>query len=1430
MRIARFWRVWRALCYWIRPGVAGGQGARAALLGLWLCGALTARAADPITFDPIDNFSIWEDSTNTLAVTNVLGGGTITVEATSSDTAILPDPTATYDDLFAQALLDLTPVAQATGTVTITLTLANEVSTNTVTFDVTVDWLNRAPSFSLSTNWVDAAEDAGETTIPNFTADHFAGATNESGQALAFTVLDAPVGFFATPPGIDASGTLTFTTATNKYGTNVLRIVLQDDGGTANGGVDAVTNTFTLAVANVYDVPFVTPLTNWVFNENTGKTNIALTVHAIENNTVTVAAASSATDVFNVAVTGTATSTTRTLSITTVTNQYGTGNVTLVVGDATVSTTNTFQVAVQQINHPPTASKISNVAVREDFATTNFAFTVAKFRGNVSNVTVTAWSYNTNVIANENLALSGEGTNRVLTVSPTTNAYGQSTIFLMLTDTNLDRTTNTFVMTLLSVNDPPSFSLSTNLFVVDENSGTQSFSGVLTGYSTGPTNESSQTCKMVVSPSNPGLFSMAPTLDTNGVLTFKTATNAHGLAVCRVYAQDSGGTANGGSNSSPTNTIYIVAKSVVTPPTITMATNVVIPRTKSTNLTVTVSDPDGRNIQAAATSADTNVATVTLRGTGKSRTLTIQPTTLTNGATTITVTAYNGLLTATSTVPVEVQAVNYAPVMSTLTALTINENAAVTNRSFTVSDFDTAVSSVLVTARVYNTNLATAAVSTSDYTNRVLAITPVADVYGSTTVDLIADDQTGSKTARSTNRFLLTVNLVNQAPTFTVTTNALVTGENAGTTATRALRVYTNLITSISPGPASEKSQAVTFFAAASSNAFFATKPAITTKGVLSFRTALYATGTVSIALWAQDNGGTLNGGKNLSITNTLTLTVTNVNQAPAITTLANLTLKEGAGPTNLLVSSTDVDEERTNLNIRAVCNKPMLATVAATNAAGVMWLTLTPVGDTNSATLVDGKMLGSATISVMVDDGVLTNTNSFALTVLPVNDPPSFTLGGTATAAKYLVEQIVSNQVSNVVLGPTSDETNQSWSATAAIAASDAWLFARPPSIDKRGTLHYTPNSYAGSATVSVMLRDSGGASGGGNNASTVQTFNIVIPSNPFMDLVGEYNGLFYTPTNFQNDQAGFIRFAVQNSGGFTCALLFGGASNQVSGQFNIAGQGTASWPAKNLVLTLDLDVAGNSEAITGTVSNTAAHWSVPLLALRSAVGTETVLPVVGNYQLLVVGPGGSGASVPAGDGILRINAGPDGQISVGGWLADGQVVTQRVGMTKYAEWPLYLPAYGRGLYGGVYGWVTFTDTNVNSAVLSNNLAWVKTAGAGGTNFTGGFTNVTPALASTYYPWDGLWLSNAKAIIGGGNLAAPLTNIVDVAYDSVQVVSNLCQLKLSIDPGKGLLTGSFVDPASGATRQINALILPMQQQARGWFLGTNAGGYFWLK
>jgi hypothetical protein len=1430
MKLARFFRT---------PDAAVGRKLASfrRLCPVWLCASILllgvgrVAAADPITIDPVSDLTLLEDSTNNpVVVTNILGGGAIGVTAFSSDVGVVADPTVAFDAANAMATLTLIPVSQTTGAVTITLTLTNEVSTNISAFQVAVEPVNHAPSFDLSTNWLSISEDAGAISLAHFVSNFSLGPAHESGQTFGFSVSATHPELFSVQPQIDVDGTLTFTTATNYNGTNTLAIVMRDDGGVANGGVDSFTNAFTLAVANVYDPPLVTPLTNWVFNENTGKTNLQLLVRAVENPSVTITAISSVTDVFNVAISGSVTSTNRTLSLTTVTNQYGTGNVILVVSDALVSATNSFQVAILQINHPPTGSRISNTAINEDFTTTNFDFTVAKFRGSVSNVTVTASSYNTNVIANENLVLSGNGTNRTLTVSPSPNAFGQSAISLVFTDTNHASTTNSFVLTVRPVNDPPSFALVTNLFVVDENAGTQTFSNVIAAVSPGPASESNQTCKYVLSYANTPLFTTAPAISATGDLTFKAATNQHGFATVRVYAQDSGGTANGGKDVSATNTFYIAVRAVASPPTIAMATNVVIARDKATNLTLTITDPDNRNVKVVAQSADLNVVTVSLRGVGKTRILTLSPATITNAATTVTVTADNGLKIATNELPVAVQAVNYAPELTVLTALTINENAAATNRNFTVSDKDTSVSSLVVTAKISNTNLAAVAVSTTDFTNRVLTITPLTNMYGSATVELGVDDATGTKTAKTTQRFVLTVNPVNHAPSFSLGTNVIYASENTGATGNKDLQSVTNLIRDISSGPTNERSQAITFYATSSSNAFFVTPPSISAKGILTFKPTLYATGSVALAIYARDSGGTLNGGVNTSPTNTITLVVTNINQAPVIGTLANLTLKESSSPTNVAVTVKDVDSTLTHFHISASCNKPWLASVSATNSWQGLFITVTPASKTNSSTLVDGKPLGSATVTVSVDDGALTNSKTFTLTIGSVNDAPTFTLGGPVTATRYYVEHTVSNLISHVVLGPTSDETNQNWTAIVSISASDAKMFLKTPSIDKFGTLKFTPTTNSGIATVTVSVKDSGGVANGGQDTSLAQTFNLRVPNNPFANLAGEFNGLFLTPTNVLFDRSGFVRFTVGPAGTFSGALLSAGTSNQFSGQFDLSGAASVAVANMGLAMDLNLDLAGGSEAISGTITNPSAHWNVPLLALRSVYGTETIVPAVGDYTLLITGVGGGGATLPAGDGVLRVNVDKNGQISLGGQLADGVTVTQRVAMTRYAEWPLYLPAYGRGANGLVLSWITFTDTNSVNAVVSNKIVWFKTASAGGAIYNSGFTNSTVPVASAYYTWDGLWLNNARVILGGGNLASPITNWVDVAYDRVTVTTNNCNLKLSLDPATGWLAGTFIDPSSGKTNQINAVVMQMLQQARGYFLGTNASGYFWLK
>lgn len=78
-------------------------------------------------------------------------------------------------------------------------------------------------------------------------------------QALVVTATSSNPGLIPNPTVIytsaNAFGSLTYTPVANASGTAVITVVVTDDGGTDNGGIDAVTNTFTVTVTAVNDAP-----------------------------------------------------------------------------------------------------------------------------------------------------------------------------------------------------------------------------------------------------------------------------------------------------------------------------------------------------------------------------------------------------------------------------------------------------------------------------------------------------------------------------------------------------------------------------------------------------------------------------------------------------------------------------------------------------------------------------------------------------------------------------------------------------------------------------------------------------------------------------------------------------------------------------------------------------------------------------------------------------------------------------------------------------------------------------------------------------------------------------------------------------------------------------------------------------------------------
>src|SRR5207249_2966336 len=87
-------------------------------------------------------------------------------------------------------------------------------------------------------------------------------------------------------------------------------------------------------------------------------------------------------------------------------------------------------------------------------------------------------------------------------------------------------------------------------------------SGWATNISQGPANESAQTLTFQVSSDNPGLFSAGPSISASGTLSYTPAANANGTATVTVILKDSGGTANGGNDSSGPQTFTITVTPV----------------------------------------------------------------------------------------------------------------------------------------------------------------------------------------------------------------------------------------------------------------------------------------------------------------------------------------------------------------------------------------------------------------------------------------------------------------------------------------------------------------------------------------------------------------------------------------------------------------------------------------------------------------------------------------------------------------------------------------------------------------------------------------------------------------------------------------------------------------------------------------------------
>jgi len=492
-------------------------------------------------------------------------------------------------EIDASGNLTFTPGADAHGSATVTVFLSDNGGTadggddtsDSQTFSITVNSVNDVPSFTKGSDET-VLEDAGTQTLNGWATAIDVGPANESGQIPTFLISTNNDALFSGFPSIDASGNLTYTPAANANGSPTVTVRLMDSGGTADGGVDTSDpQSFTINVTAVNDVPTFTEGADQTMNEDAGVQTVNGWASGVSAGPVDEVGQSLSFDVstnnnllFSVPP---AIDAIGNLTYTPALNAQGSATVTVFLSDNggtadggdDTSDSQTFTITVNSVNDVPSFTKGGDESVLEDAGTqtvNGWATSINVGPANESGQSPTFLiSTNNDALFSGLPAIDASGN---LSYTPAANANGSATVTVRLMDSGgtanggIDTSDlQTFTIDVTSVNDVPTFTKGANQ-TVNEDAGAQTVSGWASGVSAGTANEAVQTLTFDVSNNNNLLFSVQPAIDASGNLTYTLALNAHGSATVMVLLSDNGGTANGGDDTSDTQTFTITVNSV----------------------------------------------------------------------------------------------------------------------------------------------------------------------------------------------------------------------------------------------------------------------------------------------------------------------------------------------------------------------------------------------------------------------------------------------------------------------------------------------------------------------------------------------------------------------------------------------------------------------------------------------------------------------------------------------------------------------------------------------------------------------------------------------------------------------------------------------------------------------------------------------------
>lgn len=814
-----------------------------------------------------------------------------------------------------------TPVDADVGSIDITVTATDalgETVTNTFTISVP---LNHTPQFTKGADQVQLVSGSPQSfTVPDWATDILEGPPEEYEQTLSFLVTTDNDALFSVLPSISIdendrdpvtgklTGTLTYTLAAGANGTANVTVRIQDNGGGADTSDEQV---FVIAATTTTDLSLtvVDPIPNQVVGIHTPFT-LALSgvFDDSDGDPITLSALRSGGTQLNsnnldptglpawiIFTPGPPGSGTGTFSGIPADIDVGTLEITVTATANGATATNTFTILVP-INHTPQFTKGADLSVNEDAATTAVGWATNILAGppeeaeQVLNFIVTN---DNNALFSVQPSITADGT---LSFVPAANAVGVANVTVQLHDNGGtaffgDDTSDpqTFVITVGEVNDAPSFTKGADQTVL-EDAGPQTVAGWATNIDPG-TNEDTQAVTFTVTTNNDALFSVLPAVSSNGTLTYTPAPNANGTVTVTVTAVDDGGIANGGVNASAPQTFTIDITPVNDAPSFLVGPNQFVlegagPQSVfpwATAISPGPADEAGQTLSFLVTTSNDALFNV-LPAIALDGTLTYTLVADASGPITVTVSLQDNGGTANGgddtsdpqTFTINVEDINDPPsftkgadqsivedagpqtVVGWATDISAGPNESTQTVTFLISTSNDAFFSVLPAVSEDGTLTYTVA----DNTNGVVMVTVTAMDDGGTANG--GDDTSAAQT------FTITVTDVNDPPTFTLNPDPDIA--NPKVLLTAGPQTIPGWAT-VSPGPADEAGQAVTFIVTTDNPGLFRVLPTVSADGTLRFTPLAGFGGTANITVKLQDDGGTENGGSDTSAEQTITIT-----------------------------------------------------------------------------------------------------------------------------------------------------------------------------------------------------------------------------------------------------------------------------------------------------------------------------------------------------------------------------------------------------------------------------------------------------------------------------------------------------------------------------------------------------------------------------